>query len=70
YVNDPRGVTIRNGQVTVSRIYDWFIEDFGGNEAGVLAHLKQYAKPKLAADLGRIGALADTEYDWSLNSAR
>ena len=70
YVNDPRGVTIRNGQVTVSRIYDWFIEDFGGNEAGVLAHLKQYAKPDLAAELAQIGALSDTAYDWSLNNVR
>jgi hypothetical protein len=70
YVNHPRGVTVRGGDVIVSRIYDWFIEDFGGNEAGVLAHLKQYAKPDLAADLTRIGALSGTEYDWSLNAAR
>ncbi len=70
YVNNPRGVSIRNGQVTVSRIYDWFIEDFGGSEAGVIRHLLQYAEPALAGDLKRIGELADTEYDWSLNDAR
>ncbi len=70
YVNDPRGVTIRDGRVTVSRIYDWFIEDFGGSEQTVLAHLKSYADEKLAADLVRIGRIDDTAYDWQLNGVR
>ncbi|MEM7059916.1 MAG: DUF547 domain-containing protein [Pseudomonadota bacterium] len=70
YVNDPRGVSIRNGQITVSRIYDWFIEDFGGDQTGILRHLSQYADAGLKAELGRIGTLTDTEYDWSVNAAR
>lgn len=67
YVNDPRGVRVRGGKVTVSRIYDWFIEDFGGREAGVIAHLKKYANPDLARALAN--GLSDTAYDWSLNVA-
>ncbi|MGF1608231.1 MAG: DUF547 domain-containing protein [Kiloniellales bacterium] len=67
YVNDPRGVTIRNGRVVVSSIYDWFIEDFGGNEASVLAHLQRYAAPALSAQLAAIGKLHDSAYDWRLN---
>ncbi len=70
YVNDPRGVTIMDGQVTVSRIYDWFIEDFGASEQGVMRHLMQYADPALAGRLAEIGALSDTQYDWSLNDVR
>ena len=70
YVNNARGVTVRNGLVTVSRIYDWFIEDFGGSEKSVLGHIRQYADPDLAAQLDQIGDLNDTQYDWSLNSAR
>ncbi len=69
YVNHPRGVSIAGGKVTVSRIYDWFIEDFGGDERGVLDHLLRYAEPELAATLSSIGALADTAYDWALNGA-
>lgn len=70
YVNDMRGVSVRNGRITVSRIYDWFIEDFGGNEAGIIAHLSRYADSDLKAQLQAIGNLSDTEYDWSVNAAR
>jgi hypothetical protein len=69
YVNDPRGVSIEDGNVTVSKIYDWFIEDFGGDEDGVIDHLLDFAKPALAVELRRIGKLYDTSYDWSLNDA-
>ena len=69
YVNDPRGVNVRNGKVTVSRIYDWFIEDFGGSERSILDHLLRYARPELAAKLRAVGALDGTQYDWSLNDA-
>ena len=67
YVNDPRGVSISKGKVTVSRIYDWFIEDFGNSEQGVIDHLLAYAEPDLAAALRAAGGLDDTHYDWSLN---
>ncbi|MEQ9198997.1 MAG: DUF547 domain-containing protein, partial [Rhodospirillales bacterium] len=67
YINDPRGVSIEGESVIVSKIYDWFIADFGGDEAGVIAHLLQYAEPELAATLRRKAALDDTRYDWSLN---
>ncbi len=69
YVNDPRGVSIRDGKVTVSKIYDWFIEDFGGSERAVIRHLQQYAAPDLRERLAAIGKLSDTRYDWSINAA-
>jgi len=68
YVNDPRGVTIKNGRVSVSKIYDWFIDDFGGKEKTVLRHLTQYSTPDLAAKLKEIGKLSDEHYDWSINN--
>ena len=67
YINDPRGVSIANGKVTVSKIYDWFHEDFGGSTQSVLAHLKRYAEPALAAQLDEIGTIEGTAYDWNLN---
>lgn len=70
FVNDPRGVSISGNRVTVSRIYDWFIEDFERSERGILRHLGEYAEPELAARLTDIGALHDTYYDWSLNELR
>ena len=68
YINDPRGVNISGGKVTVSKIYDWFHEDFGNSTEGVLAHLKRYAEPALAARLVEIGTIEGTAYDWNLNS--
>lgn len=70
YVNNPRGVSITKNQITVSRIYDWFIEDFGNNEQGILNHLKQHAAPELRAALERIGSLHSTQYDWALNDIK
>jgi len=67
YVNHPRGVDLRNGELTLSHIYDWFQEDFGGSETGVLAHLREYASPELGAQLRLVLDVTRYGYDWSLN---
>ncbi len=70
FVNHPRGVTVQpDGRLRVSSIYSWFREDFGGNEAGVIAHLRRYAAPPLAARLTERTAIAGDAYDWALNDA-
>ena len=69
YINDPRGAVVKDGRLTVSSIYKWFREDFGDTEAGVIAHLKRYANPKLAASLKGITTISRHRYDWSLNDA-
>ena len=71
YVNDPRGVGTdpRLTGLTVSKIYAWFVEDFGG-ESGVIAHLLRYAQPELAARIRAAPRLVDYRYDWALNDAR
>lgn len=69
YINSPRGVAINNGDVTVSKIYDWFIADFGDDEKSVLAHLAKYAAPDLRQKLADIGKIEDVAYDWSLNDS-
>ena len=67
FVNHPRGVRAQGGKVGVSSIYIWFKADFGGSDAGVLAHLAQYAGPELARMLRSVGAIAGHDYDWRLN---
>ena len=69
YINDRRGVRSVDERVVVSSIYAWFTDDFGGNVAGVIAHLKQYADPELAATLDAAVELED-DYDWTLNDAK
>ncbi|MHA7899268.1 MAG: DUF547 domain-containing protein [Henriciella sp.] len=68
YVNDPRGVTIRNnGTLQVSTIYKWFREDFGGSNDGVIDHLLEYAEPELATQIQAKRRITKHEYDWDLN---
>ncbi|MGJ8669100.1 MAG: DUF547 domain-containing protein [Oceanococcus sp.] len=70
YINDPRGVSIENSKLIVSSIYDWFQIDFGGTDARVLQHLRQYANAELKAALNRLDTINSYQYDWSLNDRR
>lgn len=70
YVNNPRGAALKPAGLTVSSIYDWYQKDFGGSEAGVIAHLKAYADPALAQKLARTPSISDYHYDWSLNDIK
>jgi hypothetical protein len=67
YVNHPRGARVEDGRLVVSSIYAWFKADFGGGDAGVIAHLKKYADAPLAKALAGIRRVSDDEYDWGLN---
>ncbi|WP_284180067.1 DUF547 domain-containing protein [Rhabdaerophilum sp. SD176] len=71
FINHPRGVTILpSGALKVSSIYKWFIEDFGGNDAGLVAHFRAYAEPALKRHLSTSPRIAEDDYDWSLNRTR
>lgn len=70
YVNHPRGVSVdAQGQVRASSIYRWFAADFGGDAAGVLAHVRRYASPELRARLAGAGTISGYDYNWALNGA-
>jgi len=51
-----------NGEVRVSKIFDWFEADFGG-EAGVVRFLRAHGPP----GAGVTGIAGYLPYDWSLN---
>ena len=67
YINSPRGAVVNGDKLTVSSIYDWFEVDFGGNKAGVIAHLKDHATGELATALNNGASIKKYDYDWSLN---
>ncbi|MFZ0610819.1 MAG: DUF547 domain-containing protein [Desulfobacterales bacterium] len=69
FVNSPRGARVENGKLTVSSLYVWFQSDFGGTDAGVIDHLKKYARADLRAQLDRVTRISDHRYDWTLNAA-
>ena len=68
YINSPRGAEVIDNKLRVSRIYDWFEKDFGGNETGVIGHLLQYASGDLATALGPIEDIDAYAYDWQINA--
>ena len=70
FVNSKRGVVLADGKLRVSSIFSWFIEDFGGDEAGVIAHLKRFAAEPLSADLDAVSKVHSHFYDWNLNNVR
>ena len=69
YVNHPRGVSIAKGKVTLSKIYGWYRDDFGKDDAALFDHIRQYAAPALAESLKGVKKAAGYEYDWALNAA-
>lgn len=72
YINHPRGVSVKGGDLEVSSIYKWYAEDFGDNEKALIAHFQRYAKPALKQALllfQQSPGDIDYEYDWRLNKA-
>jgi hypothetical protein len=63
FVNSPKGVTITRQGAVLSKIFDWYKEDFGG-EPGVIAFINQRRSPPLPAKISY------QEYDWNLNETR
>jgi len=67
FINSPRGAFVKNGSLTVSSIYKWFDEDFGGNKTSVLNHIRKFADTDLAAAIDNGATIRGYDYDWSLN---
>ena len=67
YINSDRGVKIDGGEIVVSKIYDWFQEDFRGSEKGVIQHLLKYATGARKQALENAKDIDGYIYDWSLN---
>lgn len=68
YINHPRGVSVTDGRITASKIYDWFSEDFGSS-SDLIGHWRGYARPELASRLDEARRISDYVYDWDLNDA-
>ncbi len=68
YINHPRGLSIKDGDITASKIFSWYADDFGGT-AKLKAHWLQFAKPELAA-LIEAASIDGYRYDWTANVAR
>ncbi len=67
FVKHPRAAAFEPDGLVVSSLYRWYRNDFGGSDAGIIAHLKRHADPALARRLATVTEIADDRYDWALN---
>lgn len=68
FINSGRAVSVIQDKLITSAIYDWFIEDFGGDVEDLLTHLRFYAKPKLLAELRHAHHIDKTVFNWHINA--
>jgi len=68
YINSLRGVQVIEGRLIISKLYDWYEEDFGGTKKDVIKHLLQYAKEPLLSQLNHINTIDSYIYNWHINS--
>jgi len=68
FINDGKSNYLKDKKLYLSKIFDWFSEDFGG-EGGVLAFIRKYAQGDLALELATSEKpeIVFLDYDWSLN---
>lgn len=68
YINSLRGVSVIEGRLIISKLYDWYEEDFGGTKQDVIIHLLQFAKEPLQSQLKHTNTIDSYIYNWHLNS--
>lgn len=70
YINSDRAVKRGLLGVRVSKIYKWYESDFGGEQQGVLNHIRLYADANTLEKINCQQSIRGYFYDWSLNDAR
>jgi len=68
YINSFRGAQVIEGKLIVSKIYEWFSDDFGGTKQHIITHLELFAKEPLINQLKHINTIDSYVYNWHLNS--
>jgi hypothetical protein len=65
FVNSPKGVAMARDGVQLSKIFEWYQEDFGG-PAGTIVFINK----RRAAPIPASARISYQEYDWGLNEAK
>jgi hypothetical protein len=66
YFASPRGAKAGTGTLQLSKIFDWYKADFGG-DAGVIAFAKKYLSAEDAKKIGAEPKISYLDYNWTLN---
>lgn len=70
FINHQRGVRFQGGRLIVSKIFDWYLQDFVADEDQLTDFLAQSAEPRLRAQLKSHTGRIKYEYDWALNEVK
>ena len=70
YVNHPRGVRFEDEKLVLSKIFDWYLVDFGGSTDNLLKHILEYSESQLYQKVKRYKGKLEYEYNWQLNEVR
>ena len=68
YINSLRGVQLIEGKLILSKIYEWYVDDFGENDMDIIHHLMIYANEPLRKDLEHMTSINSYIYNWHLNT--
>jgi DNA-binding Lrp family transcriptional regulator len=66
YLASRHGAVVKPEDLALSRIFDWYKADFGG-DAGVLEFARRYLPADAKAKLGASPKVSYLEYNWTLN---
>lgn len=67
YLEHPRGITLQDGKLHLSSLFDWYADDFGSNQTEILATLGKHISPDIANNLASFNDKPVYAYDWGLN---
>ena len=68
YINSLRGMQIIEGNLVLSKTFDWYKDDFGQTTEDLIHHLSHFAKKSLRRQLERINKINSYTYNWHLNT--
>lgn len=70
YIRHPRGIALNeSGELRVSSLYEWYLQDFAQDEQGLIEYLADYSVDDVATRLRAHQGRPEYHYDWALNSA-
>ena len=68
YINNPRALRKEKHGLVVSKIFEWYSDDFGTSKAELKAHWKKYLEHgKVLSALENGAKIHKYEYNWELN---
>lgn len=66
--NTPRQLRVEGDTLYLSRLFDWYKEDFEREQGSVRGFIREYAADRVIEKMEGTGQIDFIDYDWSLNS--